>query len=387
MHIYLICQQSQQQYAVPASGFWRYYLIHGLTEAGHTVTEPLDADWAYGLQVLPPALRRSWSDKIWESTLQEIQALTSKGNAPDLILSYLFPNQTDASAVSEICRLGIPFVNFFCDNVREFERVPDSFKNFTLHWVPEFKALSMYRKAGLPFIFLPMPMWVAPEFRIPSDVEIPIVNFTGSRDRLRTPLLNTLAERITDLEVRGAGWLPEQKSRQKSAGISFSRMDRLQLNLDFILEQGFIAWYRKRKSYPDQPEMNTALSACVRSRPDPNAYISLTRESEITLGINRYPSWNFPDTSPDTYSRLRDLEAPMLGACYLTENTAGLDKLFDLEKEILVWSDMDELVHQIQLLRKNPALRKSLRKAGQQKALREHSIGNSIAQIVRHLQI
>ena len=80
-------------------------------------------------------------------------------------------------------------------------------------------------------------------------------------------------------------------------------------------------------------------------------------EDAITLGVNRYPSFRFPATRPDTYSRLRDIEAPMLGACYLTEWTEGLDQLYDLELEIATYRSAEDMVEKLAELGADPARR------------------------------
>jgi len=101
----------------------------------------------------------------------------------------------------------------------------------------------------------------------------------------------------------------------------------------------------------------------------------------ITLGINRYPSYHYPFTRPNTYSRMRDIEAPMMGACYLTEWTEGLDNLYELGEEIETYRTSEELVEKIQYLTSSPTLRNSLRLKGQKRALSEHNITKSIEKI------
>jgi spore maturation protein CgeB len=107
----------------------------------------------------------------------------------------------------------------------------------------------------------------------------------------------------------------------------------------------------------------------------------------ITLGINRYPSFRFPLVKPDTYSRLRDIEAPMLGACYLTEWTEGIDELYDTQNEIAVYRNEAELINKIAELRADHDTRKKLKANGQKRALEKHSIPASLAKIKSKLNI
>jgi spore maturation protein CgeB len=101
--------------------------------------------------------------------------------------------------------------------------------------------------------------------------------------------------------------------------------------------------------------------------------------------VNRYPSLRFPPDRPDTYSRLRDIEAPMAGACYLTEWTEGLDRLYDLGTEIDTYRDAAELVAKVASLSADPARRCRLRAAAQRRALSDHSISRTLARIAERL--
>ena len=107
----------------------------------------------------------------------------------------------------------------------------------------------------------------------------------------------------------------------------------------------------------------------------------------VTLGVNRYPSFKFPVEEPDTYSRLRDIEAPALGACYLTEWTEGIEQLYDPDKEIVVYRSADELINKAQQLIKDAGKRQQLKKNGQKRALNDHTVPKSLEKIVKFLSL
>ena len=112
-----------------------------------------------------------------------------------------------------------------------------------------------------------------------------------------------------------------------------------------------------------------------------DGYLDVVATSAVSLGINRFPSLLHPTCKPGTYSRLRDIEAPMLGACYLTEWAEGLDSLYDIGSEIETFRDEQELVAKSRELLGSPARRLELRAAGQRRALREHTVGQSLHRI------
>jgi len=148
-------------HAIPAYQFWRGYFLHGLQEAGHQVVEVPDVDWAEGLTYPRGDALDRWRARTWEA----VDAFVRREHPQrpiDLFLGHLYPKQVEASAIHELQRLGIPCVNYFCDNVREFAEVPAVYRPFALHWVPELEALPMYRRAGLAHIHAPMPCWVPP---------------------------------------------------------------------------------------------------------------------------------------------------------------------------------------------------------------------------------
>jgi len=143
MRIFLSCQQALRRHVVPAYAFWEYYFKQALIEAGHEIIETPAVDWAEGLTGLSQAERTHWLDVTWTRTLDFLRVEHARRRV-DLFLSYLFPNQVEPGGLVAIKNLGIPCVNFFCDNVREFTRVPDNYRSFDLHWVPEAEARVLY---------------------------------------------------------------------------------------------------------------------------------------------------------------------------------------------------------------------------------------------------
>jgi spore maturation protein CgeB len=75
----------------------------------------------------------------------------------------------------------------------------------------------------------------------------------------------------------------------------------------------------------------------------------------------------------------------MMGACYLTEWTAGLDSLYESGKDIETYRDAEELAENLQTLRRDPIRRQALRESAQRRALKEHSVPSSLRAITRSL--
>lgn len=375
MKIFLSFLQSKEQHPIAAYSFWEYYIKNGIIEAGDQWMECNDVDWAKGLVPQMKEEFNNWKNMSWEKTLKYI-----KKNKPDIFLSYLYPEQIDIHALQEIKKLGIFCVNFFCDNIRLFKKAPHEFSVFDLNWVPEYKAIEMYKRAKFRNINLPMPMWIDPKYRVLPISENSHISFIGSKDIQRQLFFEKLInlEPSLDLNIYGSGWTNEKRGAVLS---KHSTLKKISNQIKFIQHHGIKSYLNKIKFGSFNPDTSESLKNFIRDKPDFEQYIYITRESKITLGINRYPSFNYPLQQPNTYSRLRDIEAPMLGACYLTEWAEGLDELYEIGNEIETFKNQEQLIEKIEELKKDPIKRKTLRINGQQRALNKNSIVESLNQI------
>jgi len=381
MRILLSCLQSLRQHGVPPYDFWRQYFVEGCREANIECVEVPGVDWAEGLTYPAGAELIAWRARTWERVLEFVRK--ARAHQPlDLFLGYLFPTQVDPAAISELQRLGLPCVNFFCDNVRQFREVPEVYRPFSLHWVPEFEALPMYRRAGLPHEHAPMPCWVPPSFRNVPEIETEPPTFIGSADILRRDLLGRALEAGAELVIRGPGWEPSPKpERGKGQGLG----GRLRNQIETVQTQGWRTLAHKvsnRLRPLRPPDIPASVLGPFLSKDE---HTRVTREAVVTIGINRVPKIGVSLRRPQTYSRLRDIEAPMLGACYLTEWTEGLGELYELGIEIETYRTPEELVVKLDRLQKDPVYRRTLRGRAQRRALADHSVARSLGQIAARL--
>lgn len=374
--------QSPIKHPIPAYDFWQYYIKNGIEEAGYDWAEHPDIDWAKGLVPQSKTDLASWKEETWSKIVKWLKEYPAY-----LFLSYLYPEQIDTSAIQEIKRMGIPCVNFFCDNVRQFKTIPAEFEVFDLNWVPELKAVKMYQKAGYPFINIPMPMWIRPELQTARSERNKQITFIGSKDIQRLRFFEDVVKKTSaiDLNIYGNGWNNENAPQTLSPP-NYSTAKKIAHQFNFMGQQGPMAYMRKMAQRNTDTTISDVLKSKVKGLIDFDTYNKLTAESMITVGINRYPSFRFPLNKPDTYSRLRDIEAPMLGACYLTEYTEGLEDLYEIDKEIAVYKDADGLIEKASELSGSSALRKTLRAGGQKRALTDHSIPRSLNKILERLK-
>ncbi len=377
MRIFLSAQQALRRHAVPAYAFWEFYFKQGLAEAGHEVIETPGVDWAEGLTQMEPDARIRWLGETWTRTTDFLRTEHARKRV-DLSLSYLFPDQVEPAAVATLRALGIPCVNFFCDNVREFTRVPASYRGFDLHWVPEADARALYTRANLPFVYAPMPMWVPPGLRTAPDQESTDITFIGSHDMLREDLLGDAVAGGLALRLHGDGWRP-------GGPVAPPPPRRLANQFAFLRTHGLRGLAMRATYQLHRPRPAGWIERCWRPALAGEEYFRGLRESAVVIGINRYPSYRHSFTRPGCYSRLRDIEAPMLGSCYLTERAPGLEDLYDPGTEIETYGDATELVAKATRLQREPARRASLRRLGQRRALADHTLARSLGRIADRL--
>jgi hypothetical protein len=381
MKIFLSFLQSKKRYDIPAYGFWEYYIKNGIVEAGHSWDEAPDVDWALGIVPKSAGEQNSWKENAWAQTIKYL-----KKNPADIFLSYLYPEQIDTDAVSQIKKIGIPCVNFYCDNVRHFKNAPVEFSQFDLNWVPECKAVRIYQKAGFPNINLPMPIWLQPDLRIlPAELNEQ-VTFIGSKDIQRQLFFERIAAKMPGLPlaIYGSGWV-KGGTTPFLVEPAYTLGKKIRYQFDFIKDNGIRPYLRKLNQRANSAGISKELAPKIHGTTTFEKYNELTAGSMITVGVNRYPTYDFPLDRPDTYSRLRDIEAPMLGACYLTEYTEGIENLYDTNNEIAVYHSEDDFIENVCLLQKDKMKREKLRLNGQKRALSEHSVMQSLIQIIQKI--
>lgn len=386
MRVFLSCQQSTRRHPVPAYQFWETYFKKGIEEAEHEWVEAEEVDWAEGLVYFEGEALREWRDRTWSRTIYSLKQ-QHQIKPIDLFLSYLFPKQVEPSALQEIQALGIPCVNFFCDNIREFTRVPKEFRCFDLHWVPEFKAIKMYQQVGLSYTYAPMPVWIPANQRTCHPPENYGVSFIGSRDIQREALFAQVLKLGVSLELRGAEWSQADTVNSNSVPQDKNLWKTVKNQVNFATKNGIGACLGKATYKVQSRVPDSQFQDYVRSKPNSQEYVDIIQQSLITLGVNRYPSYRYPFSRPDTYSRMRDVEAPMMGACYLTEWTEGLDDLYNLGEEIETYRTAEEMVEKIRTLEADPEKRKRMRCQAQKRALAEHTVAKSLAKISAALDL
>ena len=382
MRILISCLQSEKKYPITAFAYWRTYFLEGCEEAGIECVEVPGVDWVEGI-VRPPGRELDlWRAHTWQVTLDFVRREHSK-KPFDFFLSYFYPQQVNSHGVRELQRMGIPCVNFFCDNFRMFRRMPEEFRVFDLNWVPEYQSVGLYRDAGVKYIHAAMPCWIPPEQRISDHAETMGVTFVGSPDDLRLRLIGEAIDAGVEIDIYGMGWKGEFAPALSPTKTTSQLIKNQWLDIRRFGVRSWLLKLDKRLSpFPPPPEIPPERLLGKLSAED---LIQVMQQSTITLGINRVTTPYHSHRSVVTYSRLRDIEAPMMGACYLTEWAEDLEKLYDLGTDLETYRSVDEMKGKLEMLLADKDKRRAMRQKGQARALNDHSVERTLKRISKLL--
>jgi hypothetical protein len=380
MRILISCLQSEKKYPIAAFAYWRTYFLKGCEEVGIECVEVPGVDWVEGIVYPPGRELDSWRTRTWQVTLDFVRREHAK-KPFNFFLSYFYPQHVSSEGIRELQRMGVPCVNFFCDNYRMFRRMPEEFRVFDLNWVPEYQSLGLYRDAHVKYIHAAMPCWVPLQQRTHSHVDTLGVTFVGSPDDLRLRLLGEAIHAGVDIDIYGKGWKGEFAPALAPTKTTLNIIKNQWID---IRRFGVRSWLLKLDKFlsplppPREIPHERLLGKLAPASPE---LIRVMQQSIVTLGINRVATPYHTHRRVVTYSRLRDIEAPMMGACYLTEWAEDLETLYDLGTEIETYRTVDEMKAKIEMLLADKDKRQSLRRRGQSRALSDHSVGRTFDRI------
>lgn len=376
VNVYLCCLQSPYRWNIPAYGFWRQNFKPALEALGCRVIEPSNLDLAEPLaRSFDPDWIERGRPRLGELLLQSVRDAHQRDGI-QLFFSYLYAAHVEPGVLDSIRDLGIPVVNFFCDNLRQFESVRPLVRSVTLNWVPERDALPLYRNASAPAVHLAMGVHPG-TYQSNGGEEIRQVVFVGSRDHLRMRLLEPVLDTTLPLRIYGAGWGRPSTANgfREAPPLSWWRRRRLSANQhrSRLRDHGISGEWRHLTAQRLSAQLGPKFERVALPPLPHDDFVTVTARSAVTLGINRCPHPGYSFDRPLVYSRLRDVEAPSMGACYLTEWCADVESMYDLGTEIETYRDADELVTKGEALLRDPQRRARLRCAGRQAVLSRHT--------------
>jgi spore maturation protein CgeB len=87
-----------------------------------------------------------------------------------------------------------------------------------------------------------------------------------------------------------------------------------------------------------------------------------------------------------TVDNIRLFEATGVGTCLLTDAGSNLSTLFEVDREVVVYSSVEECLEKISYLQENEQARKKIAELGQKRTLRDHTPSRRAAQVHELIQ-
>jgi spore maturation protein CgeB len=360
----LLAIQNNTNSAVKDSNTWYRNLYEPLIELGHEVIlfNTNDAILA----------RRTNSKRLKEKVSENLLALFNRENNKkhiDLFFGYLTDGMIDFNLISEIRKKEVITTNFSCNNIHQFYLVKEIAKYFDYNLYSEKDAKKHFDSISVRSLWWPMAS--NPKYFYPKRLKKKYsVTFVGSNYSLRAKYIYYLLENNVNVEVFGPGWKYAANTKNRAFFKRYYLLTKSVLSNDINLQakySGLLFEHDfKRKlanSFPNN--LNDIVSD--------EKLINLYSESEISLGFLEVYNQHDPSNNILKHMHLRDFEAPMCRAFYITGYSDELAEMFIPEKEVITYRDNYELLEKVRYYLKNQNQQEIIREAGYQRALREHT--------------
>jgi len=315
---------------------WRRHFYDGLQAALPSVVLPVAVDFAWARPPAqapqgPSADRDATSERLWD---QIRTAHAARGL--DAVISYCFSSDIDPALIERTVELGVPWINFFCDSTYAFDLVEALARVTSLNWFPELAAQARYRALGRPVLCRPYAVHPAALPESICETAEHALGFVGAPTGNRVLRLAGLRLFGCRTEVRGEGW-------QRTTAAP-TRVQQRPLTDD---------------------EMAPFLSRC-----------------RVVLGLNEGR-----DTQGiyGSYLKLRDVEFPGYGCCYLTQHNEDVAHAFEVGREVLTFRNAAEAASLVRRSVRHPTQARAIGQAGRGRVLAEHTWAARLRELARVL--
>ena len=359
-------------FAVPRSAWVDLNLRRSLEDMGHVLVRFDFPGW-------PDDADRSWIRHGKPRTNERLLEAVRRAAPFDLFFGYFYSSVVYPETIQHIRQSGVPTVNFSCNNVHQFDLVRDIAPYFDLCWVPEQAAQPEFSRVGArpvriqlaanPRVYRPCP-----------TARMYDVTFVGQRYADRADLLCHLHSNGLDVRAWGAGWQTQKRLdlAQLKAGLALIEDERLD-GVRRMLRQRVSRWQAGALA-PNDSRAKT--ESAVQSQVDTSAFggprllqhdlVRMFSQSRLSLGFATAGE-SHKSQKRLTHLRLREFEAPMSGALYLTEHQPELAEYFTPGQDVLTYSDKDDLLDKARYYLVHQEQAERIRRAGYLKSIREHT--------------
>lgn len=359
--------------AIPGSTLWRDNLYLSLLDLGHDVIEfDYELEPLIGKADFNLPGHRDFIDEHRPQAERELlrQIKAAHREAPiQLFFSYFYSSCAQPEIIREIRSMGIVTVNWYCNASYQIHLVQDIAPAYDFCLVPEKFRLEDYRRLGANPIYCQEA--ANPNIYKPYDRRRDIdVLFMGARYADRPHYLRQLIDEGVSVRVFGPGW---NANPGNGSAQSFCQKGKR------LMSRGGLrsgARYARRKFFPPRAagnhrDLTLPPEACGAPLSDAEMIMAYSR-CKISLGFSTVGETHLDDERI-TQVRLRDFEAPMCASFYMVEYMPELEEFFDVGKEIVCYTDPDDLADKCRYYLQHDAERERIRLAGHRRAINDHS--------------
>lgn len=349
--------------SIPENKTWYRNLYEPMKELGHDV-----------FLFLGDRGKKAWEKKdkkllaIFSEDLLSTFKKEHKSAPFDLFFSYLTDGSIDPNVIEEIKRIGVPTVNFSCNNTHQFHRVSTISPYFDLNLHAEKDAKDKFLHIGAKPFWWPMasnPRYFKPHKITPSFE----ASFVGANYALRAEYISHLLCNKIDVHAFGPRWYCPNNFIWNSA----KRCLLLTKSFATLNPESQLTNSSKLAQFDHTRMLNSVYPKNLHAPVSDDFMIELYSSSIISLGFLEVHHNNNPSGQVLRHLHLREFEAPMCGALYLTGYLNELEEMFVLDKEILVYRNRYELLDKIRWYSNHHSEAERIRKAGLERALRDHT--------------
>lgn len=355
---------------------WLRNLHEPLVELGHDVVLfPLDRG-REAMAKSDPDLRRRVSEELVAAILAE-----NRRKQIDLFFCYAMEGMLEGSALDEIRAHGILTCNFSCNNTHQFHLAAALAPHFDVNLFAEKAAGVKFREIGAKALWWPMAS--NPKYFRPMPVETDLdLSFVGASYGTRTRAIRLLLNAGVDAHAFGPAW----RYGARTAGRSWIKRELLLVKA--IGAPGPTAKAQASALLAEHDERRALGKAFPQNVHDPvsdDELVRLYSRSRVSLGVLEVYEGNEPWGPLRRHLHLREFEAPMSGAVYLTGHTEELEEFFEPDREVATYRSEEELIEKAKRLVREPGEADAIRKAGRKRALADHTYHRRFGQLFEAL--
>jgi spore maturation protein CgeB len=211
----------------------------------------------------------------------------------------------------------------------------------------------------------------------PKDINFSFIGSILPGKSLHNQRINLIKKLIKDVDLELFCHVPHHgyvdKFLDPLKEVTYASIQNLAkvANIKKILKQ-----IPKIKNYVDLNESSISLKYLdteIVSKAKPPLFglemFQVLASSKISLN-------NHIDISRNSASNMRLFEVTGVGTCLLTDWKPNLQEIFDIDREIVTYSSIEECVEKIRWLLNNPRAIEAIAKAGQTRTLKDHTFDN-----------